>query len=77
MALEGKEASAHSWLRFAVFVTPFSKNTAQCSTSTITTIEPNEGDVVLSTVQAQAETKTYRGATYRKGDDGLWHLQRK
>jgi hypothetical protein len=27
--------------------------------------------------KSQPETRTYKGATYEKGEDGQWHLQQK
>jgi len=78
VALEGKEkTSAHPWLRFAVFVKPVSQ-IVQHGGAAVADIEPAMAeDAVVSAAATQAETRIYKGATYRKGDDRQWHLVRK
>jgi len=77
VALFRKDSSTTASLRTAADETSFSQTALQGGAA-VADIEPNlETDGSLPEVRPKVETRTYRGATYEKGDDGQWHLQRK
>lgn len=57
--------------------TPFTQTPAADFTDVADTMRKPAPGISTPKQKIQRETRTYRGATYEKGEDGQWHLQQK